>query len=420
VPEYLTLHEIVKKARQNLDQGAWDYLVGGADTESALRRNRAGVDSWVFKPRILNDVTEVQCATELLGTPLRIPVVMPPIGSIQVFEENGAAAVARAVQEFGILQILSSVCLPAFEELARQVPGPRIYQLYLVGDQAWMDDIIARAIEAGYTGFCLTADTQTYSRRERDMLKRYVPLSGRIAGGGDFNAQAAMSWDTVAHIKASFDIPLIVKGVAVAEDVRRCVEAGVEVVYVSNHGGRQLDHTRAPIDALPEVVQAVDGQVPVLVDGDLVLSESAAIVTYLGDTYGRDSGLVPAPYTTQRALYNQWNSFVQMELDAHTLYVLRKHRDLANLYGEAPAAVQHAIDGFNKQVAVAEQALEYTDYLVGSQFTGADLMLSSTLSWAIAYGFDLSPRLRAYNDLHRARPAFRSAAELNFSISAGA
>lgn len=161
-------------------------------------------------------------------------------------------------------------------------------------------------------------------------------------------------------------------------------------------------------------------KIPVLVDGDLVLSESAAIVTYLGDTYGRDSGLVPAPYTTQRALYNQWNSFVQMELDAHTLYVLRKHRDLANLYGEAPAAVQHAIDGFNKQVAVAEQALEYTDYLVGSQFTGADLMLSSTLSWAIAYGFDLSPRLRAYNDLHRARPAFRSAAELNFSISAGA
>ncbi len=295
--EFLTLHEIVKRAKQNLDQGAWDYLIGGADTESALRRNRAGVESWVFKPRILNDVSDVQCSTELLGTPLRIPVVMPPIGSIQVFEENGAAGVAKAVQEFGILQILSSVCLPAFEDLAREVPGPRIYQLYLMGDQSWMDDIIARAIEAGYTGFCLTADTQAYSRRERDMLKRYVPLSGRMAGSGDFGAQATMSWETVAHIKETFDIPLVIKGVGVAEDARRCVESGVDVVYVSNHGGRQLDHTRACIDALPEVVQAVDGRVPVLVDGGFMRGADVVKALCLGATavgMGRFEGLAVA------------------------------------------------------------------------------------------------------------------------------
>ena len=88
-------------------------------------------------------------------------------------------------------------------------------------------------------------------------------------------------------------------------------------------------------------------KIPVLVDGDLILSESAAIVTYLGDTYGQDSFLVPRPYTQERALYNQWNSFIQMELDAHTLYVLRKHRDLTHLYGEAPAAVATAIEGFH-------------------------------------------------------------------------
>lgn len=265
--KFLTLSEMVKQARQNLDQGAWDYLVGGADTEAALRRNRQAVESWVFKPRILNDVSDVQCATQFLGTDMRIPVLMPPIGSIQVFEENGGAAVGRAVQAFGILQVLSSVCTPAFEDLAAQVPGPRIYQLYLVGDETWMDDIIARAIEAGYTGFCLTADTQTYSRRERDMMKRYVPLSGRQAGSGDFAAQARMTWDTVAHIKEKFDIPLLIKGVGVAEDAARCVQAGVDVVWVSNHGGRQLDHTRGCIDALPEIAQAVDGRVPVVVDG---------------------------------------------------------------------------------------------------------------------------------------------------------
>jgi glycolate oxidase len=152
--------------------------------------------------------------------------------------------------------------------VAREVPGKRIYQLYLTGDEGWMDEQIQRAIAAGYTGFCLTADTQVYSRRERDILKQYTPMSGRsVSPTGDFNYQASMSWDTVAHIKEKFDIPLVVKGVVVAEDAKLCVEAGVDVVYVSNHGGRQLDHSRACIDSLPEVVEAVAGRVPVIVDG---------------------------------------------------------------------------------------------------------------------------------------------------------
>lgn len=284
MPEFLTLTEIVKKARQNLNQGSWDYLVGGAETESSLRRNRAGVESWLFRPRILNDVTEVSCATQLLGVPLRVPVIMPPIGSIQAFAPSGAADVAEAVDEFGILQVLSSVCAPDFQTLAQSHPGPRVYQLYLAGDEAWMDDIIARAIEAGYVGFCLTADTQTYSRRERDMLKRYVPMSGSTAKAPDFNYQGAMTWKTVAHIKEKFDIPLLIKGVAVADDARRCVEAGVDVVWVSNHGGRQLDHTRACIDVLPEVVEAVAGRVPVVVDGGFMRGADVVKGLCLGAT----------------------------------------------------------------------------------------------------------------------------------------
>jgi len=265
--KYLTLHEIVRHAQQNLDKKYWDYLLGGADTESSVRRNRYGLDSWVFRPRILNDVSEVDVASEFLGTKMRIPVLLPPIGSVQVFEAGGGQSVAEAAAQFGVLQILSSVCTPDFEAVAASVPGPRIFQLYLMGDQAWMDDLIARAVDAGYTGFCLTADTQTYSRRERDIIKRFIPPSGSQAGSREFNYQGKMTWDTVGHIKSNFDIPLIIKGVNVAEDAARCVEAGVDVVYVSNHGGRQLDHTRACIDALPEVVEAVDGSVPVVVDG---------------------------------------------------------------------------------------------------------------------------------------------------------
>ncbi len=162
------------------------------------------------------------------------------------------------------------------------------------------------------------------------------------------------------------------------------------------------------------------GKVPVLVDGDLVLTESAAIVTYLGDTYGPDSGLVPRPYTPERARYNEWSSFIQMELDAHTLYVVRKHRDLAALYGEAPAAVATAIEGFNRQVVVAEQTLAKQPFLLGEQFTGADLLLSTCVQWAVLYDIPVSDTLAGFAERTRERPAFRQAAKLNFSISPGA
>ena len=308
--EFLTLHEIVKQARHNLTRNHWDYLVGGADSETSLRRNRYGLDSLAYRPRILNDVSQVTTATELLGVSLRIPVLLAPIGSLQVFDPGGGASAAEAARDFGVLQILSSVCLPDFEAVAAAVPGPRIYQLYLVGDEAWMDDVIGRAIDAGYTGFCLTADTQTYSRRERDILKRFIPPSGSradtrssrtssapAAAPADFGFQARMSWDTVAHVKERFDIPLVVKGVATAEDAARCVELGVDVVYVSNHGGRQLDHTRACIDALPEVVEAVAGRAPVVVDGGFTRGADVVKALCLGATavgMGRLEGLALA------------------------------------------------------------------------------------------------------------------------------
>ncbi|MCZ6656989.1 MAG: glutathione S-transferase family protein [Gammaproteobacteria bacterium] len=163
----------------------------------------------------------------------------------------------------------------------------------------------------------------------------------------------------------------------------------------------------------------VKEKIPVLVDDHLVLTESAAIVTYLGDTYGPDTGLVPKPYTPQRAKYNEWSSYVQMELDAHTLYVIRKHRDLASLYGDAPAAVDAAIEGFTKQLRFADQGLDGREYLVGDAFTGADILLTSCLTWASAYGVEISDTLQAYADRNTERDAFKRAAKLNFSISPG-
>lgn len=162
-------------------------------------------------------------------------------------------------------------------------------------------------------------------------------------------------------------------------------------------------------------------KIPVLVDGDLVLTESAAIVTYLGDSYSTDGlTLTPPVGTIDRAKYNEWLSYILMELDAHTLYVIRKHGDLASLYGEAPAAIEAAKEGFTKQVGWALPRVESADYLVGDGFTGADIVMTTCLDWAHAYGLDLAQSFHDYRRRIHERPAFATARELNFSISAGA
>ena len=273
--EFLNLHEIVKQAEHNLTKNDWDYLVGASETETTLKRNRQALDALALRPRVLTDVSEVQLETEILGHRLRIPVLLAPIGSVQVFETGGAASVAQAAHEFGTMMILSSACSPNFEEVAPLTESPKIFQLYVLGDDDWLFEQIERSVALGYVGFCLTVDTQVYSRRERDIAKRYVPASGRRvdpsiqrqAAAMGFGQQARLTWDKVKRIKDRYDVPLILKGIATAEDAVRACEHGVEVVYVSNHGGRQLDHGRGTVEILPEVVRAVDGRAKVIVDG---------------------------------------------------------------------------------------------------------------------------------------------------------
>ena len=156
-------------------------------------------------------------------------------------------------------------------------------------------------------------------------------------------------------------------------------------------------------------------KIPLLQDGELRLAESAAIVNYVAETYGEPVGLMPAAGTEARARYDQWAFFVMMELDAHTLYVIRKHRDLAYLYGEAPAAIQTASEGFAKQSAVAELELaDGREFLLGDRFTGVDILLGSCLDWAVAYGEPIGERLSAYRDRLNLRPAYVRAAQANF------
>jgi isopentenyl diphosphate isomerase/L-lactate dehydrogenase-like FMN-dependent dehydrogenase len=265
-PEFLNLHEVVAKARQNLNQNHWDYIVGGVETETTLRRNRMALDSIALRPRVLRDVSKVDASVEVLGRKLRLPIVLCPVGSLESFHPGGAEPVVKGAAQFGVAHMLSSVCDPGLEEVAKAAPdGFRMFQLYVRGDAAWVDDFVARAIANNYAAFCLTVDTAHYSRRERDIAKRHVTGGRRRATGREF--QAALDWKTVERIKSKFKIPLAIKGIATAEDAKLALDHGVDIVYVSNHGGRQLDHGRGSTDVLPEIVEAVAGRALIVVDG---------------------------------------------------------------------------------------------------------------------------------------------------------
>ncbi len=262
---YMNLHEFVKAARLKLNAYIWDYLIGGTETETTLKRNRLAIDSLGFRPRVLVDVNEPDGSHDFFGQRIRLPVALAPVGSLESFEAGGGVTAAKGAADFGVPIFISSVTQPGLEACGAASAGPKVFQLYVRGDDDYIADHANRAIDAGYTAFCITVDTAHYSRRERDIAKRFKK-SWRAANTG-MEFQAGLSWKNIETFKARHKIPLILKGIATGEDAERAVSSGVDVVYVSNHGGRQLDHGRGSLAVLPEVVSAVAGRAKVYVDG---------------------------------------------------------------------------------------------------------------------------------------------------------
>jgi len=265
--DFVTNEEIIQEARRRCAQGAWDYLVGGSESETTLRRNRQAFDKLAFRPRVLVDVSEVDTSTELLGQKLRIPAIFAPIGSLQVFDPAGAVAATQAATEFGIMHCVSSATLPALEETAEATPTPKIFQLYVHGDDEWTSDMIRRIRDSGYVALALTVDVAHYSRRERPMLSRYSPPTRRLTSTPQRQWLASLTWEKMDQIKAEAGLPFMLKGVQTAEDAEIAVEHGVDSIWVSNHGGRQIDHGLGSMDTLPEIAQAVRGRARIILDG---------------------------------------------------------------------------------------------------------------------------------------------------------
>jgi len=282
--EFLSNEEIVQQARKNLVQGAWDYLVGGSESETTMRRNRLAFDKIAFRPRVLVNVSKTDPSTTILNEKLRIPILLAPIGSLQTFTEKGGAEATKSAADFGIVHVVSSVTEPSLEEIAAVSNNPKIYQLYIHGDWNWTKEMIHRAKSAGYKALCITVDTANYSRRERPMLNDYIPFSQSSSAASKSKANqfgeidlklkeismASVTWDSIDKIKKEWGNPLLLKGIATKEDARIAIEHGIECIWVSNHGGRQLDHGQGSMEMLPEIVNVVNGKSEIIVDGGVL------------------------------------------------------------------------------------------------------------------------------------------------------
>jgi len=283
VSEPLNLEEFEPIARERLDAGVYDYYAGGADDEITVAANRSAFQQIALRYRVLVDVSAIETSCEVFGARLDWPVILAPTALHKMAHPDGEAATARAAAASATLQTLSSISSIALEDVAAAAPGGRRwFQLYHFGDRAVSEALIRRASEAGYEAIVLTVDAPRLGRRERDFRHEVVIPPGidpvhftvdpRTVTGEDqplatYIDQPYLTWDDLAWIRAASSLPVLIKGVVRADDAKRALDAGVAGLWVSNHGGRQLDTSIPTARALPEVAEAAAGQVPVIVDG---------------------------------------------------------------------------------------------------------------------------------------------------------
>jgi len=270
-PRFVTLPEIRRAAKQSVPREVWNFGAGGAETETTLRRNRRHLGRLGIQQHVLVDVRTIDLRTTLLGVPLSWPVAVAPMGGLVLFHPEGDVEMARGAGRADTLQWLSGATGWPVEEVAKAGAAPQMFQLYHHGDRGWVSELLARVEASSYRAVALTVDTQLYGRRERDILARWSPRKAmEIAPnprGPNPEYQARLTWADVEWLMKTTRLPVGLKGILTVRDARRAVEMGVRLLWVSNHGGRQLDQTQSTIDALPPIVDAVAGTAEIVVDG---------------------------------------------------------------------------------------------------------------------------------------------------------
>lgn len=353
VERVAALHELVPMAKSKLLKQDWEFMRGGSDAEASVRRNRLELDSLALRPSMLEDVSSIDLSTELFGAKLSFPIITAPMGGMLRWDSQGACACARAASKSGVMSCLSSLAdglqpapTSSLEGTAASCAGPKIFQLYVRGDDDFVDDHARRAIAAGYTAFAITVDVQLVSRREGMITSRYQKAAGSASGGaGGLDHQSRFSWANLARFKSRWPgIPLLIKGIMTGADAARCVEMGCEGVWVSNHGGRQLDQAQGTIAVLPEIVKAVGGRAKIVIDGGFLRGTDIVKAIALG------ADAVALGRLTAVALSAGGEQGLVRALDllleeTHTVMGLMSKRNWAELQPEDVVAAPYAAAG---------------------------------------------------------------------------
>ncbi len=264
-PKIITVDDYEPLAREALPADVFDYYAGGAGDEWTLAENRRAFEDWVIRPRMLTGAWPADPSTSVLGNEIAFPVLVAPWAYQKRAHPDGELATARAAARAGTVMVVSSTAFEYLEDVAAASDGPKWWQLYVFTDRGLTVDMLHRVHAAGFGAVCLTVDFPDSGLRHRDTRSGFqIPIglpSDVLTYAPD------LTWDDLTWIREAAPVPLLVKGLMTAEDARLAVGAGVDAIVVSNHGGRQLDSVHAPITVLPEIVEAVEGRVPVLVDG---------------------------------------------------------------------------------------------------------------------------------------------------------
>ena len=284
----------LEDARRTLDPAVWDYYQAGSGEELTLGEAEAAWRGYRMRPRVLRDVSRVDLGTDLLGTAVTSPFVVAPMAFHALAHPEGECATAAGTGNAGCLSVVSTRASRPLEDIAAAATGPWWFQAYVMRDRGLTEALVERAADAGASAVVLTVDTPYVGRKGKvsgvriaipddqflvNLARHLLPGAiGREAAEQD----PSMTPDVIGRLAEVSGLPVVVKGVLRGDEARRCLDAGATAVIVSNHGGRQLDRAVPSAHALPDVMDAVGGQVPVLVDGGVRSGLDALVALTLG------------------------------------------------------------------------------------------------------------------------------------------
>ena len=270
--DFKTIDQVISRAREVVDPGAHVWAAAGAGQGVTLLRNATALNRLALVPRVLRDVAHVDTSSSLVGVPLALPVILAPVGALALYDAGDALASALAATEMSTSAFCGILSTSTWEEVAATAPGRHFFQLYVLGDRSWIGDILGRVEQAGFAGVCVTVDTPVIGRRDRSLEDGFtwsVPPEGPpnlTRHGFDYGYRARFTWPDLEWLCEQTHLPVIVKGVMTPADALQALACGAAGIYVSNHGGRVVDHSLSTIEVLGEIVEVVAGEADVVVD----------------------------------------------------------------------------------------------------------------------------------------------------------